>query len=471
VGSLRDVTRLSEHGNKHAQRPCATVLDTRRLADGMEFDLAVPRELGCSRLHVRLTVPEVPDAGRYAKFAEHVVPAGEGGGGSVVALAKGTILVSGDLGASWDVIRPPEAEGMRLRNCLTLADGTRLVQARGLVDPTAADPHEPHYGAILRMDRDWRVLDRIETTTAQWHGSNSIDQSGSTVIFGEYHMNSARYYPDFDARRAELERLLSPNALLRSPDGGRTWTRMLELSPFEARHFHTVVADPYEPGVWYASTGDRPHECRVLRSRDDGLTWSDITNPAPAIPLQTGQSSPARSCFRFTSLAVSADRLLWGTDDIMASRQNCSPDVPPALRGGSRVYSSRKSLDRLVPIDHGVVGNSIRSLVDMGGFHVGITEGRIPEITMNPQVFAVSKGESPRAIPLFEVPNLSGQDTRLTCSLASRRAEDGTFFSCRGPTDVVDGYPLMLKWEVRPGEDPPSGVSLNDRNGTTSYAD
>ena len=77
----------------------------------------------------------------------------------------------------------------------------------------------------------------------------------------------------------------------------------------QVKHFHFVQPDPFHPKQWYLSSGDTPAQTHVWLSKDDGLTWEEVTDPHPA-------GSPKGSVHRFTSLIFTKDYLWWPTDDL-----------------------------------------------------------------------------------------------------------------------------------------------------------
>jgi len=87
--------------------------------------------------------------------------------------------------------------------------------------------------------------------------------------------------------------------LLRSDDGGRTWSTFLELP--DVRHVHAVQVDPYTGDLW-VTTGDTDPACRLLRLRDGSLE-----------PVGGGSQR-----WRAVQLAFTPDAVLWGMDCIYA---------------------------------------------------------------------------------------------------------------------------------------------------------
>jgi hypothetical protein len=153
---------------------------------------------------------------------------------------------------------------------------------------------------IQLLDLEGKVLATHADAPYPWHGSEGIGQRGSTILYAEYSVRQAK----------ELR-------VFRSADQGKTWSvvfrQFTDMSDTpQIRHFHLVQPDPYHPGHWYLSSGDTPPQCKVWLSKDDGKTWTDVTDPHPV-------GAKSQSVHRFTSLVFTKDYLWWATDD---KRQN-----------------------------------------------------------------------------------------------------------------------------------------------------
>jgi hypothetical protein len=140
--------------------------------------------------------------------------------------------------------------------CMTTSNGRHLVRNN--------NNHK-----IWIFDNEWKYLKQIKTGNYPWHESAGIAEINNTIIYAEYTDLTEELY------------------VWRSEDAGDSWQKVFSqncyLSPhIGIKHFHTVQPDPFFPGHWYLSSGDRPDECRVWKSTDDGLSWIDVTDPDPA---------------------------------------------------------------------------------------------------------------------------------------------------------------------------------------------
>jgi ubiquinone/menaquinone biosynthesis C-methylase UbiE len=417
-------------------------------ADALSKEYSVPLQLSGKqgRLVVRLSIPAVPKELQSADFAEHVYDPRTGGmTDTVIVCGRGMIGVSEDLGVSWRIVREPATAGVRLINSFTTADGNHLIQALGWQGPQDKEPATSH-GRIFVFDRNWKLLHQARAGEASWHGTASVGQSGRTIMYGEYFNNSQRYAADFEAKKEEYLKVLRPNGVFRSTDEGATWRKVLEFGPMEIRHFHTVVPDPYEPRTWWASSGDTSKECRVWRSRDDGDSWSDVTNEAPDVPLPASHLPYRQSVHRYTDVIVGKDDLLWGADDILGPLDAVSPDLALADRTGARLYVSPKG-DRLMPREIGFIGNPVRKLVDVGDGWMVMTEAKEARLGLRPGVFFIRRDDL-SVTRLFEVDNYIHRYTGFTYSKGSRAARNGTFFTFRLATDALQAEARILKWDV-----------------------
>lgn len=113
-----------------------------------------------------------------------------------------------------------------------------------------------------------------------------------TVFFGEYTLNPNR---DHDT------------VLYRSTDGGATFDAVLTLPMKEYRHIHFVKYDPYEKCLWLG-TGDEDFECKLMRSDDNGTTWTTV-----------GEGSQD---WRAIGVCFDEGSLTWGTDAGSVPDQN-----------------------------------------------------------------------------------------------------------------------------------------------------
>ncbi len=185
------------------------------------------------------------------------------------------------------------------------------------------------------FDKD---LQRWYSTGAyiNWLGTWSIDEKDGVIMIAEYNKDTSPYARVF-----------------RSHNDGKVWDivfyqRALGSEDPQVRHFHTLQVDPYT-GDWYLTSGDRPQECKVWKSNDDGDTWIDVTDydldPSQPPKLKT------QSLFRLTTMWFTPEYICWATDD----RIN--------LQGAQLVISPRTE-----PLDIRVLGrvsyNEVRSAIE-----------------------------------------------------------------------------------------------------------
>jgi hypothetical protein len=268
---------------------------------------------------------------------------------------------------------------------------------------------------ILRFDREWRPIDIATTGRNQWHGTHSIDEANGTIIYGEYPANFAkfRFEKNEAARRGYVDQgLVTSSSLFRSRDRGQSWETVLTCSPDEIRHFHTVIADPYKAGRWWASSGDLPRECEVWRSEDDGTSWTKMTNSAVDVALHPKFGFRRQSVHRCTAMVATQDQLIWGVDDWLGSPKDYADgDVAYGHRVGARLCVSPRTKP-LQPRVIGFCGNPVRSIIDVGEAYVVTTQATDRSVGLRPEVFLCSKKEPFQVQSLFTVDNF-GESTRI----------------------------------------------------------
>lgn len=104
------------------------------------------------------------------------------------------------------------------------------------------------------------------------------------IFFGEYTLNTNRE---------------NETKLFRSIDNGQSFQAILTFSKNDVRHIHFVQWDDYEKCLWLG-TGDLDHECRLMKSIDNGDTWEIV-----------GEGS---QLWRAVGVSFTKDSLYWGTD-------------------------------------------------------------------------------------------------------------------------------------------------------------
>jgi hypothetical protein len=345
------------------------------------------------------------------------------------------VLVSEDLGQSWQCVHLPDARDIEFENCFTTESGDHLLQVKsgqkGVSD-----------GTVFLYDSRWSLRSRSSVGRHRWHGSRSIGQSGNTIMWAEYPYNGAKYTQG-------QEHLGENSRVWRSLDSGATWEPVFEQTGLEIRHFHTIVPDPYVPRQWWLSSGDRAKESKVWLSSNDGDSWSEVTNPYPQVRLHPIAMHTAQAVHRYTDIWFGPDEVVWGTDDFLGL--DLLPDgidsgTPAgAPRAGARMFRSQRTTP-LQPVDAGWIGNPVRSITDVGPALLITTESKT-KLLPEPQVFLMAKNGTGLLTELCTIETFSDR-SGFTHSRASAVARNGVFFSFRALRDLATLSPRILKWKV-----------------------
>ena len=390
--------------------------------------------------HVEITW-SLPPLSERVRFGSHVALPSRSG--RVLVIGESTLFVSDDVGESWEEVPVDLHVPIPLDGAFVLANGGVLVQSRGCRDLDEHAAGDDGYGRIYAFDAALNLRGDAQLGVSPWHGSGGIDEHDGTVIWAEYPANPLR--PSTAAVETGTELILD-SRIYRSVDGGVTWEEVLTISAGEVRHFHLVRADRFEPGVWWASTGDRGEECKIFRSGDDGRTWREVTGEPFSFPANPHARS-WHCVHRLTDVVVTGERLIWGTDDDLGNPAAVDdPEVPLGQRVGSRLCVARKDQERICPEVLGWIGNPVRSIVDVGPAWLLVTEAKRLEHP-RPQLVLVGKDEP---FPMQEIGTIDlfrglGPVTR---SCTSRIAVEGRFFSFRQSDAVFPRGPRILQWDV-----------------------
>lgn len=410
------------------------------------FSTPVDPGLGCRRVVVELSVPVLPSPGGHVRFAEHVERDGWSTD-TVIAATRGAVVVSEDLGASWVLVPVPVLSEVDFRNSFTTADGMHLLQGDCAADGKPATEHG--HAPVALLDTNWQLVDCVDPALSVWHGSRSIDEADGVIVYAEYPANARRPLgPSGEPETPDGLAPLRDSRLLRSTDGGRNWHTVLQQERRAIRHFHTVVADPWRAGRWWASSGDGPAESRVWESLDHGVSWSEVAVEFATGELHPGHEQLAQTVLRYTDIAVRESDLIWGCDDLLGEWNLDDPEVSAGRRAGARLFRSPKE-QPWKPRSIGYVGDAVRSLVDVGPAYLVATQAK-GALGYRPRIFLLWKEEPFRLTPLFTVDNFesSSPATGFTYSRASRSAKDGVFFTHRRTTDAFPGGAGLLRWRV-----------------------
>ncbi len=409
------------------------------------FSRPVDPAFGFRRVVTRLTIPKFPPKVAIASFAEHVYDrTNKCSTKSVIAVRRGGVSVSNDLGEEWQHIELVGCKDINLDHCFTLNDGTHLLQGK---PSKGAGPQlsDSFVAPFFLYSADWKLLGESYPEETHWHGSRSVDEAGGVVMFAHYPANVGKHGIDLGDPELVAKHDIRTPKVYRSMDAGRTWSVVFSRSPKDIRHFHTLIADPFVPGTWWLSSGDQFDECHIWLSPDNGETWAEVSQKNPGVELHPSMAGRSQAVFRHTDMWVGEHEVSWGSDDWLGGASNYGdPNVP--VRAGSRMYRATKSYP-LVPKLVGFVGNPVRSIIDVGAAFIITTEAK-QEILPRPQVFVVSKQAPNLLTELFTIDVVDGSRTGFTFSRASRAACDGTFFTYRGNHDLANSPTRILRWQI-----------------------
>lgn len=403
-------------------------------------------------LSLRLSIPSLPLEARSTHFAEHVYDRKlKSATEQVILLGRSLVVESKDNGQSWIPIKLREGDNRYFRHCFTTDEGNHIIQAKpeDIQDKPCKNTN-PERATLFLFDKNWKLLSIDNSPEGAWHGRASIDQSGDTIMFAEYHNNSFKYHSDYRDDYSKWRPLTKVSKVFRSQDGGHTWEVVFEVPPEQQiRHFHTIQADPFLPGTWWLSSGDFPQESRVWRSDDNGSSWIEVTNYNLQILVPDSMTQNRKqSAFRYTDLIITPDTLIWGTDDIMGEPREIDSKFEQSKRAGSRIYQALKS-NPLNIEELGYVGHSVRSIVDVGLAYLFLTEANRGLYPAKPQVVALFKDDMTQPIEIAQIDNFTNNMTRLSTSLASKAVLNGRFFSYRYLNDAFKNVPpYMLQWDI-----------------------
>jgi methyltransferase family protein len=348
----------------------------------------------------------VVDAPERLWFLEHVYDhVARRATTELVARAGSTLYVSDDLGGTWRTVEGPPERVFSL--CFTTASGRRLLQD--------IDSPEVHI-----FDRSWRYLGARTAGDHPWHGTWSVDQSPSGIVM----------FCEYTSHAPTLR-------VLRSADEGDSWVCAFaqaghheDPAAGRVRHFHTCQADPFLPGRWYLSSGDRRDQNSVWYSDDDGLSWR---HAEPAVVKIGGSPIPETrlsNVLRHTAEVIVEDAVIWPTDDHLGS-------------AAGLVRLAKPDLDEArVVADFG--GNELRNVIALGDETLFVlSESKLDPtvaeaycVTVDGRILASFLLENPAAVP-----------ATFARSRSSKAAVDGVFLSF-SDLDFA-GKPRLLRWAVR----------------------
>jgi len=341
---------------------------------------------------------------KNAKFLEHVYSwKNNMSTNTVIATEQytGNIYQSTDCGKTWHEVYTSD-EALWLR-CFTTDSNKHLLwneRSRRL-----------HF-----FDPDWNEIRPIATGKYPWHGSWGIGEYDATIIYAEY-------TTDEDAKEV---------VVWRSSDDGNTWRKVFTQKTHgshgsEIRHFHTVQPDPYNPGHWYLSSGDRPSECKIWLSTDDGLIWEEVTDFNP-------EGTKNQAIHRYTAIQFDENYLYWGTDDIMD--------------GEAKFVRARRGNPLEVQV-MGNVGNLVRTLTKTPYGLVFISEVK-PNLHKSKAATVYISPDYEKVFRLGAIPNPYKYITGFVYSKGSIASIGSTFFTYGDNRLLFPGISQMLEWKIIP---------------------
>ncbi len=332
-------------------------------------------------------------------FLEDAYLSAPGGGSSLREIiatngSRDQILVSRNLGATWQQQYAGTAWDSKIRWAFSLADGGRLVRTFS--------------GCMYHFDAHGALVSEQATGAWHWHGSQGIGQSASgTVMYAEYapltdadgvqDLSVWRYRPHLP--QAGWHKVLTLPAAVRPPQG-------------ELRHFHVCHPHPADPSLWILASGDIGTHCRLWLSRDDGDSWQEVMlDQAEMVGMPEGKYP---RLLRFTQFAaLDNGDLIWGTDDTSDS---------------DRAALVRLSLAGARPAFHflGWLGkNCIRNIADCGGGRFLL----LSESTHDPSsADCIVYDASTQRMATLLLPNVRQVKHPVTDSLGSLAVVDGVGF-------------------------------------------
>jgi photosystem II stability/assembly factor-like uncharacterized protein len=231
-------------------------------------------------------------------------------GAILYTLFNGGLWTSDDAGVSWRLVLGPETTTPRAFVSLLLTDSqdAATLYAKGVSGFFASHDSGATWQALNPgFDCSFNTL--------------AIAPSAPATLYAGGAMNSAS--PSFGCH-------LTRAALVRSTDGGATWTRA--DSGLAGEGVLSLAVDPLDPRILYATSGGRfGNPTGVSKSLDGGATWSELGPPI------------------VSNLLFSAGGgTLWGSDDlhVFASRDGGASWRP---MGGPQGFINRLVADPADP--------------------------------------------------------------------------------------------------------------------------
>ena len=358
---------------------------------------------------------------RGSRFCEHSYDRNKRTSGQVITSRNGKfVFVSKNLGESWDGME--HNEFFSVSNTFLTRDNRMLISGRDSKNNTKFR---------ISVVEGREVISSCIVGDFGWHGTYSIDEGDGCIMYAEYPSNKSTDKNKFSSK------------ILRSTDGGFSWSSVFEIGYPEIRHFHTCTAIPNREGNWIVTSGDTPSQSRFWISEDDGENWREVSEVDP-IP---GYSSltQRKSVHRTVVMGFQDGGLIWATDDILGE---------PSKYGEGEGEVSSKLVKSVYPGDTVVseivcsLGMHTRSMIDVGIAWVFISEAKYLEKVGGPEVFVVFKEAPEESYSILEIENKRARPTGGTYSKSSISSTNGTFFTDMGDGLFSNEYRGVLEWTI-----------------------
>jgi len=329
------------------------------------------------------------------------------------------LYISEDLGLTWNFLT---RLSYTVSKGFTTSDGTKI-----LWDSSNHRLMRLAYDGTAWQSSQAVIVGKNSEEPAQpqdeWLGPQSIGQHNNVIMFGEYWAG--------DPSGKDTVRVY------RSKDDGKTWEAVFSMPtknnpnvPLDQTitHFHTLQPDPYYPGNWYLSSGDFIIDSnskiidqnRVWLTKDDGDTWTEVTNPKDAMGM-----------YRYNSLIFDKNQIIWSTDNIMF-------DV------GQKGHAKLVKVERTEPLtlyeSYNINDLLVRNTVSTPLGYLTLSENAFEYTKSGFEIGLLDNNNT-----FMDIGFVPGKGT-FTSSEASRTTIDDTFLS---RFQVYGSYDTILRWEIR----------------------
>ena len=282
---------------------------------------------------------------------------------------------------------------------------------------------------VYVFDKDLKEIAKHQQGLMGWHAQDSIDEYNGTLMYVEY-QNFEKGAP-----------LPSELTVYRSYDYGVTWEKVFVKShPDEVRHGHTLQVDSYT-GEWLVTFGDTPTQSRWFISKDNGDSWSEITDKTYKMKEFPNRSQCAH---RTTSIKIDEDNYYWSTDDFMGNTKDYFTEFNGKRKTSAKIYKASKK-QPLVLEEMSNIGIHGRCMIDIGKGYIILTEAKYASFNM--QVYYVAKANLSKVYFLFDVYGYKRHSG--PASMCSEVMEESYFYTAIARTMFLNSNYQTLKWNFK----------------------